>query len=75
MKKMVTYIVFAFLSGYFVANILSPKFGFQPAKAEVAGMNSYDLKYDYDFKQAVRMVVEDSCAIVSYGQALEIECR
>ena len=75
MKKMVTYIVFAFLSGYFVANILSPKFGFQPAKAEVAGMNSYDLKYDYDFKRAVEMIVEDNCEIVNFGQGLELECR
>ena len=27
-------------------------------KAEVAGMDSYDLRYDYDFKRAVRKVVE-----------------
>lgn len=30
-----------------------------PARAEVAGMNSYDLKYDYDFKRAVQSIVED----------------
>ena len=29
------------------------------ANAEVAGMDSYDLKSDYDFKRAVQMVVED----------------
>ena len=30
-----------------------------PAKAEVAGMDSYDLKYDWDFKRAVQSIVED----------------
>ena len=29
------------------------------ANAEVAGMDSYDLKWDYDFKRAVEMVVEE----------------
>ena len=27
--------------------------------AEVAGMNKYDLKYDYDFKGAVEDIIED----------------
>ena len=30
-----------------------------PARAEVAGMDSYDLRYDYDFKRAVQSIVED----------------
>ena len=29
------------------------------ADAEVAGMSHWDLKYDYDFKRAVRDIVED----------------
>ena len=29
------------------------------AKAEVAGMDYYDLKSDYDFKKAVRQIVEN----------------
>ena len=33
-----------------------------PAKAEVAGMDSYDLKYDWDFKKAVQSIVED-CSV------------
>ena len=31
------------------------------AHADVAGMDSYDLYYDYDFKKAVRRVVENNC--------------
>ena len=33
------------------------------ANAEVAGMNSYDLSSDYDFKKAVRRVVSRSCYV------------
>lgn len=36
------------------------------ARAEVAGMDSYDLRTDYDFKKAVERIVED-CHI--YGEA------
>ena len=35
------------------------------ANAEVAGMDSYDLRYDYDFKHAVKSIVED-CDITGY---------
>ncbi len=35
------------------------------AKAEVAGMDSYDLRYDYDFTSAVESVVED-CDVSGY---------
>ena len=31
------------------------------AHADVDGMNYYDLYYDYDFKKAVRKVVESDC--------------
>ena len=33
------------------------------ANAEVAGMNAYELRYDYDFKKAVKDVVERNCEI------------
>ena len=36
-------------------------------KADVAGMSWYDLKYDYDFKKAVKRVVEDNCESDSDG--------
>lgn len=39
--------------------------------AEVDGMSWYDLKSDYDFKKAVRRVVEDNCETNSYG---DISC-
>lgn len=32
------------------------------AKAEVAGMDYYDLKSDYDFKKAVKAIVDDDCS-------------
>ncbi len=31
----------------------------ETAHADVAGMDSYDLRYDYDFKNAVKSIVED----------------
>ena len=38
------------------SNLIVPK-----AYADVAGMNYNDLKSDYDFKKAVRRVVESDC--------------
>ena len=35
------------------------------AKAEVAGMDSWDLQMDFDFKQAVEYIVE-SCDVSGY---------
>ena len=40
-------------------------------KADVAGMSWYDLKSDYDFKKAVRRVVENYCKSESDG---DISC-
>ena len=40
-------------------------------KADVAGMSWYDLKHDYDFKKAVKRVVEDYCESESDG---DISC-
>ncbi len=39
--------------------------------AEVAGMDYYDLKIDYDFKKAVRQEVENYCESDSDG---DISC-
>ena len=48
------------------------------ANAEVAGMDAYDLKYDYDFKKGVEAVVEDcdvSGDVDSYGDVeADIDC-
>ena len=38
------------------SNLIVPK-----AYADVAGMDYYDLKSDYDFKKAVKQVVENNC--------------
>ncbi len=63
MKK-ILFIIFIFLLGFFIRD-LSKKI-VSPANAEVAGMDSFDLKTDYDFKSAVRSIVED--CIVEDGQ-------
>ncbi len=41
------------------------------ANAEIAGMDAYDLRTDYDFKKAVKQVVSSSCYVNSSGQ---IDC-
>lgn len=50
----------------------------EEANAEVAGMDAYDLKYDYDFKKGVQAVVEDcdvSGEVDSYGDVdASIDC-
>lgn len=38
---------------------------FENVQAEVAGMDYYDLKGDYDFKKAVRRIVEN-CSVDGY---------
>lgn len=67
MHKMVL-IIIAFCLGY-LSNILVNNL-VSPVHAEVAGMNYYDLKYDYDFKKAVENIVE-GCSVDSYG---DISC-
>ena len=36
---------------------------FEPAHADIDGMGAYELKYDWDFKKGVMMVVEDNCSV------------
>ena len=69
MKKIIIFLSLGFIFGFLIASYI------KPVQAEVAGMNAYDLKYDYDFKRAVQMVVEDSCEIELTGNSLELECR
>ena len=41
--------------------MITSKLYIPEAQAEVAGMDAFDLKYDYDFSKAVKDIVEDSC--------------
>ena len=64
-----------FLLGYVAGDLVqSPNIPFiGNAAAEVAGMNRYDLKYDWDFRSAVKDVVEDcdiSVEIYDYGSGV-----
>ena len=57
-------IAIAFLAGYFVSDITND-IGFSfifDVTADVAGMDYYDLKSDYDFKRAVMTILEENCA-------------
>ena len=39
--------------------MITAKLYIPEAEAEVAGMDSYDLQYDYDFKDAVETIIEE----------------
>ena len=41
--------------------MITSKLYIPEAQAEVAGMDSWDLRSDYDFKKAVKHVVTDGC--------------
>jgi hypothetical protein len=59
MKK--SKILLLFLAGYFAHDVVTQ---FAPvAVAEVAGMDQYELKRDYDFKRAVKKVVSGNCYV------------
>ncbi len=57
-----------FAGGYFMRDVVEPT---KEAQADVAGMNQFDLRHDYDFKKAVRKVVEKYCEVDSRG---DIDC-
>ena len=70
MKKTAPYaLTFAFLVGYFVSNIVTNvDFGIiSKANAQVAGMDLHDLKNDFDFREAVRIVVVKYCTADGSG--------
>ena len=62
MIKNILIFTIGILIGLFITNYSHIDF-IQPANAEVAGMDSYDLKYDYDFKKAVKEIVSSDCHI------------
>lgn len=64
MKKIILILLIGIFIGCSTSRGITPILN-QQAKAEVAGMDAFDLKYDYDFKKAVKAVVEDSCSINS----------
>lgn len=66
MKRILKYagiLFLAFCVVYTMCGICGLEITVKNAQAEVAGMDSYDLKYDYDFKRAVKAVVEDNCEV------------
>ena len=69
------FIALIFTSGYMFNDIVN-KLGYDlttPVHAEVAEMDSYDLRTDYDFKKAVKYVVENNCSVSDgwvYGEYL-----
>ena len=65
MKYLIFFSIFA--AGYIVSDFLNT-FDIEIVKnlkADVAGMDYYDLKSDYDFKKAVKRIVED-CDVSGY---------
>lgn len=62
MIKNILILTTGILFGLFIANNSHIDF-VQPANAEVAGMDSWDLKTDYDFKRAVKEIISSDCHI------------
>ena len=54
MRKTIVLIVFicGIICGFCLKEMI------KPVKAEVAGMDSFDLRYDYDFRRAVKAIIE-----------------
>ena len=52
--------------------MITAKLYLPEASAEVDGMDSYDLRTDYDFREAVEDVVED-CSV--YGEIHDLEWK
>ena len=62
-KNLKPALAIAFLAGYFVSDITND-IGINfisDVTADVAGMDYYDLKSDYDFVKAVKYVVTENC--------------
>jgi hypothetical protein len=62
-KNLKLTIAIAFLAGYFVSDVINDVgISFvSEAKADINGMDYYDLKSDYDFVKAVKYVVTENC--------------
>jgi len=62
-KNLKLTIAIAFLAGYFVSDVINHA-GIDvisEARADIYGMDYYDLKSDSDFKRAVMSIVEENC--------------
>lgn len=66
MKFIVLFVFVMFILGYFSVNLFDRAF-IQSAQAAVAGMGRYDLMRDYDFKDAVKAVIQNDCSVTSDG--------
>ena len=68
MKKITGICLLFFAFGYITNDLLSESdlSIVSSASAEVAGMDLYDLKSDYDFKRAVQRIIED-CSVDGEG--------
>ena len=60
-KFIIIFFLIGFASGCLVSNITKQQIIIPTAKAEVAGMNSFELELDYDFLSAVSRVVQHYC--------------
>jgi hypothetical protein len=63
-KDLKLIIAVAFLTGYFLSNVIND-LGIKvisETRADIYGMDYYDLKSDSDFKRAVMSIVEENCA-------------
>jgi hypothetical protein len=65
MRKNFFIFLFIFSVGYMFNDIIR-EYNIQPitnASADVAGMDQFDLRLDYDFKKAVAYIVERECRV------------
>jgi hypothetical protein len=62
-KRISIAVTIAFLTGYFVSDVINSTgiSFFTEARADIDGMDYYDLKNDYDFKRAVMSIAEEEC--------------
>ena len=51
--------------------MITAKLYIPEAEAEVAGMDSFALQYDYDFRDAVNSVVSEGCYLDSYDNSID----
>ena len=62
MAKNILILSIGIILGLFFGNY-SYTYFIQSVNAEVAGMDAWDLKHDYDFKKAVKDIIADDCQI------------
>ncbi len=67
--RIITIFALGFIGGLIVSQTVVP------VKAEVAGMGSYDLQYDWDFRNAVQSIIEDCTVDGDEISCQKIQCR